>query len=648
MKLKKRGFFFFFFLCLFLNTFFVFAQTRELEIEYLPLTGIEMPTVSTPVEAEDLVRYVRYIFNFAILAGIILALLFLILAGLRYLYSGDNPQIKSEAKNQIFSALFGIFLLLISYNLLAAINPDFIVLNPLTLRNLRVFPGQSIIRQLIDLFRGPKINLQEVLERLQPTQLPLELVYPEMRGFRPTVIPFTQSFPDYPLERLIAQYVNYLYNWAIVIGIILALVVLILGGVKYLISRGNISLITEAKNQIFASFLGLLLLLASFGILRALRPEFTLLHPSSLPEIEISIPEGVYLCRERAPLSFRNTDLFEAYIRNEFNKKIRKNPSFIFTNKLKAELTLFIQLFCYHLTNSQNLPPEIAGQTVQVSPEEIRNVVEKTYGTSTIPGLTDQEMQQLIFELSQPTTFPTAAYMYVHGPYGVIFHGKKDFKGWAKIYLIAEYIGVFPEIVSIQGNFIFNFRDLAPFFQQHRPASITIFKDRVFDCWLKTKKDSYSQANITECLGIRLSGQSVNFEDFTFYFFPLLDFGGFEEKGTAEEYYVLTFNFLGFKTLGGEPGFPEFKTVATKMIGNRTTNSDCDPCRSFKVSSEGNWIVLITTWISPWKGEYPTAIFNNSQRNLEETYARALRECKSSPCIRNIFIWPGEILKPVK
>lgn len=636
MKLKKK-FVIIFFLFFFLNLPFLGFSQRELEVTYPYLTGVELPTLGTPVESETVARYLRYFFNFAIFSGIIFSFVIFVFAGFRYLYSAGNPQIKSDAKNQILAAFFGIVLLLVSYHLLALFNPEFVFLNPFSLDAKRLFMNFSR--------RPRRVNFDELIQRLQPTQIPLELIYPEIRGFRPSIIPFTESLPHYPLDQLIAQYINYIYNWAIVLGIILAFVFLVLGGIKYLSSAGNPSLVGEAKAQILASLLGLILLLASFGILRAFRPEFTRIEPEELPELEIEIPEGVYLCTERAPM-IGGDDLFERYIKNEFNKKIGGGSTFPFTKKVKAELELFVQLFCHHLTNSQNLPPEIMGGQFQVTSQQIEEMLKKIYGED-IPGLTDEEKQEIIAEFSQPVEYPGAQHLYINGEYGVIFHGEKDFKGYAIVYFPVGHSAsapAFPHLVSIRADATFFYRNLQAVFDVHPPASITIFEDRVLSCWIRAEKDHFGRADISECLGIR-----DIVDDRSILFFPLPDFGGFEEKKEEiKEYYIFVFSpdkFGGI--MHGLGNLRLFSEVTETLFSTGITGGPghCDPCYSFKLPSEGNWIVVASISLNPLMSDSPTAVFNKSQRNLEETYARALR-CNHSPCIFTIFVWPGTILKP--
>lgn len=109
------------FLLLFLNKF-VFAQ-RGLEVQYPEFGGIKPETT-----AVGLPNYVKYIFVFSISFAGLVALFSLIYAGFRYLTSTGDPAKQRDAKDQIFSAIFGLLILLGSYLILTTINPQLVFL----------------------------------------------------------------------------------------------------------------------------------------------------------------------------------------------------------------------------------------------------------------------------------------------------------------------------------------------------------------------------------------------------------------------------------------------------------------------------------------------------------------------------------------
>jgi hypothetical protein len=91
---------------------------------------ISYPTIRGILPSRDLGQTIIYIFNFALAIVGILALFALILASLKYIQSGGNPQEKTEAKERIKSAFLGILILLLSYIVLKSLHPAFLLISP--------------------------------------------------------------------------------------------------------------------------------------------------------------------------------------------------------------------------------------------------------------------------------------------------------------------------------------------------------------------------------------------------------------------------------------------------------------------------------------------------------------------------------------
>ena len=105
----------------------------------------------------------------------------------------------------------------------------------------------------------------------------------------------------------LAQKLGNFVNNAIRVGIILAFLSLVWGGFLYLTSAGNKNQLQKAKDQIFKSFLGALLLLTGLVFLRYIRVEIPSLSPVQ-PEIITEIPKaltqkaGAYLPNAEIPV----------------------------------------------------------------------------------------------------------------------------------------------------------------------------------------------------------------------------------------------------------------------------------------------------------------------------------------------------------
>jgi len=114
-----------------------------------------------------------------------------------------------------------------------------------------------------------------ILFLLLPTfSLALELSYPEIPG-RPELTPALGMH----LNRLIAWF----YYFIVGISGLAAFFMLVWGGFQWLTSAGSPSKISEAKDRITSAILGLIIILASFLILKVINPELITLKLPALP-----------------------------------------------------------------------------------------------------------------------------------------------------------------------------------------------------------------------------------------------------------------------------------------------------------------------------------------------------------------------------
>ena len=104
----------------------------------------------------------------------------------------------------------------------------------------------------------------------------LEVDYPNLPG--------SPQFINY-----LPNYIKYIYVFVVVAGGLIALMSLIFGGIRYISSAGNPSVMTDARSQIFSAFLGLMILLGSYIFLYEINPDIMSLKPPSL----IAAGEGI-------------------------------------------------------------------------------------------------------------------------------------------------------------------------------------------------------------------------------------------------------------------------------------------------------------------------------------------------------------------
>ncbi|MDD3285281.1 MAG: D-alanyl-D-alanine carboxypeptidase family protein [Patescibacteria group bacterium] len=84
----------------------------------------------------------------------------------------------------------------------------------------------------------------------------------------------------------IAEYIKGIYQYGLGIGGILAAIVLMAGGVLWLVSAGDVSKISQAKDLIIGSITGLIILLGTYLILSQINPKLTTLKSISVKMIE--------------------------------------------------------------------------------------------------------------------------------------------------------------------------------------------------------------------------------------------------------------------------------------------------------------------------------------------------------------------------
>lgn len=115
-------------------------------------------------------------------------------------------------------------------------------------------------------------------------------------------------------ETKLPGYIAYLFQTSIIICVIIVLVSLISGGYQYFTARGSSSKIKQSKDQIFAAFLGLIMLLSSWFILNIINPGLTQLSIplADLPEAEEYSP------KERPNESAYLVIPFGQYLENNF------------------------------------------------------------------------------------------------------------------------------------------------------------------------------------------------------------------------------------------------------------------------------------------------------------------------------------------
>ncbi len=115
----------------------------------------------------------------------------------------------------------------------------------------------------------------------------LELQYPPLNAFG------APNLNDQSLNGgrgpLLPEFIYYWFVFAIVVAGAIGILQIVFSGLKIILSAGNPGAMSEAKERILNSILGIILLMSSFIILRTINPNFITPTQSILP-----IKEGVY------------------------------------------------------------------------------------------------------------------------------------------------------------------------------------------------------------------------------------------------------------------------------------------------------------------------------------------------------------------
>jgi hypothetical protein len=84
-----------------------------------PLPGLTSGEKTLP-------QYLSAAYRFGIILAAFLAVLMLVIGGIKYIAAAGDPGKLGDAKQTIYDALTGLFLVLLSYLILYTINPDFV------------------------------------------------------------------------------------------------------------------------------------------------------------------------------------------------------------------------------------------------------------------------------------------------------------------------------------------------------------------------------------------------------------------------------------------------------------------------------------------------------------------------------------------
>jgi len=106
--------------------------------------------------------------------------------------------------------------------------------------------------------------------------------------------------PPHSIQTYLPRYIRYIYHFSVITGGLIAFLAVIYGGFRFLTSAGNPSATKDAREQILAGFLGLIIILGSFIILNEINPDLTSMKPP-LPNYVMRKGIIVYTDRNSTP-----------------------------------------------------------------------------------------------------------------------------------------------------------------------------------------------------------------------------------------------------------------------------------------------------------------------------------------------------------
>lgn len=129
--------------------------------------------------------------------------------------------------------------------------------------------------------------------RADETRTPIPAIIPDLNVDIPG-LKFSAVVEDggYVVVNFIGDYLNALLNWLIPSSIVAAAVMIIVGGIEYMIMSG-VGQISQAKKRIQGALIGLVLLLGSYIMLDVVNPQLMIIEPISLEHIQTTSLEDI-------------------------------------------------------------------------------------------------------------------------------------------------------------------------------------------------------------------------------------------------------------------------------------------------------------------------------------------------------------------
>jgi len=146
----------------------------------------------------------------------------------------------------------------------------------------------------------------------------LNTAFPEIR------LPDGKNYSPQTESTSVPKYIAYIYYFLIMISGLLALGILITGGLGYIISSGSPEKMKDAKDKIFAALLGMLILFGSWILLYNINPELVSFNLPELRPIITELTPGILLCKDYADVTQAWDKTLEFNDRNTTDERKRE------------------------------------------------------------------------------------------------------------------------------------------------------------------------------------------------------------------------------------------------------------------------------------------------------------------------------------
>jgi hypothetical protein len=237
-------------------SFFIFIFFISLPI-FVSAVQVMVPG-SADVQKTTVPEFIANLYNFAIYFGGALAVLMIIAGAVYYTFSAATPSQKGRGMDMVWGALWGLGLLLGAYLILKTVNPELILLRG---------PGGEVAKDVNFNASSTSSTQGNATSEAPPGSVPV--VTTGQNG----QLTFNFAEDQAKKEDQIPFFIKNFYSFSLYLAGSAAIIMLVVGGIYYLVSAASPSGKGQGKEIVIGAALGLLLIVGSYLILKTVNPE---------------------------------------------------------------------------------------------------------------------------------------------------------------------------------------------------------------------------------------------------------------------------------------------------------------------------------------------------------------------------------------